>query len=436
MLLSEKHCVPCREGTPSLDEATIRLLLGDVPGWSVEAAAGKPPRITRRYDFADFLAAMAFVDKMAALAEAEGHHPDFCVHDSRVDVSLSTHAARGLTENDFILAAKLDAAPPGKGQNERDGRHHRCYRPHRNGPGRFLRARRHPGRGAGPEHGPRGRLALRVRRFTHGTPPAACHPKGRWSGRTQSSTWSANPWPRGAGATRARSSCATAASWRPARWSTALRGLSARPRVLISASGAGYYGDRGDEILTQASPPGKGFVAELARDWEAEALKAEELGVRVVILRNGVVLAREGGILKKLLPPFRLGLGGKIGSGAQWMPWIHLEDEIGLIRHAITHESVRGPLNVVAPEPATNAEFVRAIGEALGRPTALTAPAFALRLAFGTMTDEVLLASQRVMPVRTLETGYTFRHPLLRSALTELLARRPRSETAEAASST
>ncbi|HVT08255.1 MAG TPA: TIGR01777 family oxidoreductase [Polyangia bacterium] len=215
-----------------------------------------------------------------------------------------------------------------------------------------------------------------------------------------------------------------------------LRGLATRPRVLISASGTGYYGDRGDEILTETSPPGTGFIAELARDWEAEALKAEELGVRVVILRNGVVLAREGGILKKLLPPFRLGLGGKIGSGAQWMPWIHLEDEIGLIRHAIAHESVRGALNIVAPEPATNAEFVRAMGEALGRPTAFTAPAFALRLAFGTMTDEVLLASQRVMPVRTLETGYTFRHPLLREALTQLLARRTRPEAAEAASST
>ncbi len=216
----------------------------------------------------------------------------------------------------------------------------------------------------------------------------------------------------------------------------ALRALSPRPRVLISASGVGYYGNRGAEILTEASPAGSGFVAELARDWEAEALKAEELGIRVVLLRNGVVLAREGGMLKKLLPPFRLGLGGKIGTGNQWMPWIHLEDEIGLIRHAIDHEAVRGPLNVVAPEPATNAEFVRAVGEVLGRPTALTAPAFALRLAFGTMTDEVLLASQRAMPVRTLETGYTFRHPLLRDALSELLARRPRGQTAEAASST
>jgi uncharacterized protein (TIGR01777 family) len=216
----------------------------------------------------------------------------------------------------------------------------------------------------------------------------------------------------------------------------ALRGVSPRPKLLISASGVGYYGDRGDEILTEASSGGSGFVAELARDWEAEAVKAEELGIRVVILRNGLILSREAGILKKILPPFRVGLGGKIGSGAQWMPWIHLEDAIGLIRHAMAHEAVRGPLNIVAPEPVTNAEFVRSIGEALGRPTALTAPAFALRLALGTMTDELLLASQRAMPVRTLETGYAFRHPLLRAALFELLARRPRSEPAEATSST
>jgi len=216
----------------------------------------------------------------------------------------------------------------------------------------------------------------------------------------------------------------------------ALRGVSPRPKLLISASGVGFYGDRGDEILTEASSGGSGFVAELARDWEAEALKAEELGIRVVILRNGLILSRDAGILKKILPPFRIGLGGKIGGGGQWMPWIHLEDVIGLVRHAMAHEAVRGPLNIVAPEPVTNAEFVRSIGEVLGRPTALTAPAFALRLALGGMTDELLLASKRAMPVRTLETGYTFRHPLLRAALFELLARRPRSEPAEAASST
>lgn len=216
----------------------------------------------------------------------------------------------------------------------------------------------------------------------------------------------------------------------------ALRGLRERPRLLISASGTGYYGDRGAEILTETATPGSGFLAELARDWEAEAMKATELGMRVVLLRNGVVLSKSGGILRKILPPFRIGLGGKIGSGVQWMPWIHLEDEIGFLRYAMAHEVVQGAFNTVAPEPATNAEFVRAVGEALGRPTVLAAPAFALRLAFGMMTDEVLLASQRAMPVRTLETGYLFRHPLLRPALVELLAKRRDPEPAAAPSST
>ena len=216
----------------------------------------------------------------------------------------------------------------------------------------------------------------------------------------------------------------------------ALREIKDRPRLLISASGTGYYGDRGAEILTETAGPGPGFLAELARDWEAEAMKAAEIGMRVVILRSGVVLSKAGGILRKILPPFRVGLGGKIGSGAQWMPWIHLEDEVGIVRYAMAHDAVQGVLNAVAPEPATNAELVRAIGEALGRPTVLAAPAFALRLAFGTMTDEVLLASQRAMPVRTLETGYVFRHPLLRPALVELLAKGRGPEAAAAPSST
>jgi uncharacterized protein (TIGR01777 family) len=215
-----------------------------------------------------------------------------------------------------------------------------------------------------------------------------------------------------------------------------LRGLPARPRVFISASGVGFYGDRGDEILTEVSAGGKGFTAELGRDWEAEAGKAAEIGMRVVILRSGLVLSKDGGILKKILPPFRLGLGGKIGGGSQWMPWIHLDDEIGLIRHAMEHEAVQGPLNLVAPEPVTNGEFVRTLGETLGRPTVLTAPAFALRMAFGAMTDELLLASQRAMPVRTMETGYTFQHPLLREALGELLAKGRTGQPAAAASST
>jgi uncharacterized protein len=214
-----------------------------------------------------------------------------------------------------------------------------------------------------------------------------------------------------------------------------LRGLTARPRVLISASGVGIYGNRGDEILTETSANGTGFTAELGRDWEAEASKAADIGMRVVILRSGLVLSKKGGILAKILPPFRLGLGGKIGSGSQWMPWIHLDDEVGLIRHVMDHEAVTGPLNLVAPEPVTNGEFVRALGETLGRPTVLTAPAFALRMAFGAMTDELLLASQRAMPVRTMETGYTFQHPLLREALGELLAKGRTGHPAAAASS-
>jgi uncharacterized protein (TIGR01777 family) len=216
----------------------------------------------------------------------------------------------------------------------------------------------------------------------------------------------------------------------------ALRDLPRRPRLLISASGAGYYGDRGDEILTESSPPGTGFLPELARDWEAEAMRAAEVGLRVVVLRNGVVLSKAGGILHRMLPPFRLGLGGPIGGGHQWLPWIHIEDQIGLIRHAMSHEAVSGVLNAVAPEPVTNAEFARALGEVLGRPTVLRAPLFALRLRFGSLVDEALVASQRAMPVRTLETGYVFRHPLLRGALDEILDKRPRNETAPAASTT
>jgi uncharacterized protein len=215
-----------------------------------------------------------------------------------------------------------------------------------------------------------------------------------------------------------------------------LRGLKDRPRLLISASATGYYGDRGAEILTETTEAGHGFLAELARDWEGEAMKAAELGMRVVIVRSGVVLSRSGGALRKMLPPFRLGLGGKVGSGTQWMPWIHLDDEIGLLRYAMANDDVRGALNAVAPEPVTNAEFVRTVGEALGRPTVLTAPAFALRLALGAMTDELLLASQRVMPVRTLGTGFVFRHPLLRSALFELLGKRRDTEAAAVTTST
>jgi uncharacterized protein (TIGR01777 family) len=201
-----------------------------------------------------------------------------------------------------------------------------------------------------------------------------------------------------------------------------MRQRDKRPRVLVQASGIGIYGDRGDDILTEASPAGTGFMAELARDWEAEAQKAAELGVRVVLLRSGMVLSASGGLLGSILTPFRLGIGGHVGKGNQWMPWIHVDDEVGLIRHAIATETVSGPLNAVAPEPATNGQFTTALGRALRRPTVLAAPAFALRLALGgEMANELMLASQRAMPVRTLETGYKFKQPLLEPALKDLL---------------
>ncbi|HVZ73270.1 MAG TPA: TIGR01777 family oxidoreductase [Polyangia bacterium] len=197
-----------------------------------------------------------------------------------------------------------------------------------------------------------------------------------------------------------------------------IKGASAKPRVLVQASGSGIYGDRGDEVLTESSSPGAGFLAELARDWEAEGQKAAEAGARVVFLRQGVVLSRGGGFLAKLLPPFRLGLGGHVGTGKQWLPWIHEADAIGLMRHAIATDAATGALNAVAPEPVTNGELTTALGRALGRPTFMTAPAFAMRVALGAqMADELLLASQRAMPVRTLETGYKFKQPLLAPAL-------------------
>jgi uncharacterized protein (TIGR01777 family) len=202
----------------------------------------------------------------------------------------------------------------------------------------------------------------------------------------------------------------------------AMRERGECPRVLIQASGTGYYGNRGDDILTEASAPGVGFLAELARDWEAEAEKASGLGLRVVILRNGLVLSRARGFLAKISKPFRLGLGGHLGTGKQWLPWIHVDDEIGIIRHAMANGSVSGVLNAVAPEPATNAELTTVLGRAFRRPTVMAAPAFALRLAFGgEMADELLLASQRAMPVRTLESGYKYQHPLLEPALRDLV---------------
>jgi len=195
------------------------------------------------------------------------------------------------------------------------------------------------------------------------------------------------------------------------------------PAVLACASGIGYYGSRGDEVLTEESRPGMGFLAELAREWEAAAAAAIAQGIRVVHLRLGVVLSARGGALAKMLTPFRLGLGGTIGDGAQWMSWIALDDVIGAIGHALTTDRLRGPVNAVAPAPVTNAEFTRTLGRVLGRPTLVPLPAFAARLALGEMADELLLTSQRVVPARLQASGYAFRHPTLEGAFRAALDR-------------
>jgi hypothetical protein len=193
-----------------------------------------------------------------------------------------------------------------------------------------------------------------------------------------------------------------------------------RPKVLVSASAVGYYGDRGDQIIEESSPPGRDFLADVCREWEQEALAAEQLGIRVVCVRTGLVLAAAGGALAKMLPPFRLGMGGRIGSGEQWMPWIHIDDVVGILLHASQDERVRGAINAVSPTPATNAEFTRELGRALHRPALLSIPRAALRLMFGEMSY-VLTASQRTLPTAVERTGYTFEYPDLAPALRAVL---------------
>jgi uncharacterized protein len=199
----------------------------------------------------------------------------------------------------------------------------------------------------------------------------------------------------------------------------AMKKLSPPPPILICASAIGYYGDRGDEILTELSTPGTGFLPEVCVEWEKAAQGAAALGVRVVRLRIGVVLDARGGALAKMLPPFRMGVGGKIGSGRQWMSWIHIEDLVGMIRFALA-QPVAGAVNGVAPNPVTNAEFTRSLGAALHRPAIFPVPGLALKALFGEMS-EVLVASQRVLPKAAEGAGYQFRFPQLDAALAELL---------------
>jgi len=230
----------------------------------------------------------------------------------------------------------------------------------------------------------------------------------------------------------------------------ALARMSVRPSVLVSASAIGIYGDRGDETLTEESQPGTDFLARVAQEWEAEALKAEALGIRVVLARLGIILAREGGALPKMMLPFKFGAGGNLGSGRQWMSWVTLEDVVAILRFAIEGASstgavntatvrdagnvapvrgamnvapARGAINVVSPQPLQNAEFTKLFAKAMHRPAIFPAPAFALRLALGEMADALLLSSQRVEPQALEKLGYRFLHVDLRSALAAILAK-------------
>ncbi|BBL81214.1 hypothetical protein RxyAA322_30680 [Rubrobacter xylanophilus] len=195
------------------------------------------------------------------------------------------------------------------------------------------------------------------------------------------------------------------------------------PRIMVSASASGYYGDRGDEVLTEESGPGAGFLARVCQEWERAAEPARRAGIRVVHPRFGIVLSREGGALAAMLPAFRLGLGGRVGSGRQWWSWVHIEDVAGAILHLIESEASEGPVNLCSPEPARSGEFVRTLARVLGRPALLPLPAFAARAALGEMADELLLASARMEPGKLRQARYGFRHPELEGALRDLLER-------------
>lgn len=193
--------------------------------------------------------------------------------------------------------------------------------------------------------------------------------------------------------------------------------MDPRPSVFVHASAVGYYGNRGEDVLTETSGPGTGFLADLCRDWEAASMPAQDAGVRVTRLRLAPVLSSKGGMLAAILPIFRLGLGGRLGSGRQWMAWISLDDLLSVMERALGDSTMRGSINAASPEPVRNADFTRALGRALHRPTLVPAPEFALRMALGAMAEELLLASQRVTPEVLLTGGFRFAHPGLDEAL-------------------
>ena len=204
----------------------------------------------------------------------------------------------------------------------------------------------------------------------------------------------------------------------------AIGALRRKPEVLVNASAVGFYGNRGDAVLTEAEPAGAGFLAEVCQAWEAQAGAVNASGVRSVFLRFGVVLSPAGGALAKLLPLFRAGLGGRVGTGEQWMSWIGIDDAVGALHHALVAPACHGPLNATAPEPVTNAAFTATLGRVLSRPAVLPVPAFVLKAVFGEMADATLLASQRAVPAGLVAAGYAFRHPTLESTLRHVLGRR------------
>jgi len=201
----------------------------------------------------------------------------------------------------------------------------------------------------------------------------------------------------------------------------AMSRMNQKPKIFIAGSATGIYGDRDGEEMNESSVPGDTFLSEVCKAWEAESLRAEGLGIRTVLLRTGIVLSKDGGALAAMLTPFKLGVGGVVGSGRQYMSWVSLDDEIGAINFVLENENIRGPVNVVSPNPATNQEFTKTLGEVVHRPTFLPLPAFAVDLIFGEMGDELLLNSTRVIPEKLLDAGYQFNDINLKKALGKAL---------------
>lgn len=201
----------------------------------------------------------------------------------------------------------------------------------------------------------------------------------------------------------------------------ALAKLQRPPRIVVAASAIGFYGNRGEEALTEQSAPGSGFLPEICVEWEAETARGAQFGARVASLRFGIILAAHGGALAKMLPPFKLGVGGRLGSGRQWMSWITLAEVVNIVEFALANSQLSGAVNAVAPNPARNSEFTEALAKTLHRPALFPAPPFALRLALGEMADALLLSSQKVLPAKLADAGYRFQQPELATALADVL---------------